>query len=620
MRIPLLLLAFAMSIGPLFGQAEKKVLIIGIDGCRPDALAVANTPNLDGLIANGLYSPDALNDDITISGPGWSAILCGVWSDKHLVTGNNFGGNNYEEYPSIFKLLDEVDPDYHTVSICHWGPINDNIVQDQADFKLNVGTDQEVASQAANYLAVNDLDVVFLHFDDVDIAGHGNGFSPTVPAYVGTIETTDVHVGTVLQALEQRPNYDEEDWLILVSTDHGGLGTSHGGNSLEERNVFMIVSGDEVPQQLILRDSSLTAAADNCLGDTVELRFDEEADHVQISPNSLFDFGTDQDFTVECRVRTPVSGDVAIVGNKDWDSGVFKGFVLSFKFPNGPEWKVNIGDGSNRADINTGGLIADNQWHTLSVSFDRDGWMRMYEDGVFVDSTDISFIGDINTNEGLTFGADIVGEYSYTGAIAEVRMWGTILAADAIEEWHCQSVTNQHPNYDSLIGYWEMNEGEGSTTVMDQSIHGNNGMINGANWAETDSMVMYDYGQTPRLTDIVPSALTHLCIAIDEEWNLDGTSLVAECMVSDVEDGVLAAELFQLSPNPASTSLQLELGPQIDLPTRITIHTVAAEKVVERDWTLRSAALDISSLQAGIYLLSVQDRNGDWIAQKFVKS
>ena len=64
-----------------FSQNAKKVLIIGVDGCRPDAMEVAATPNIDNLISNGLFRPDALNDDITYSGPGWSSILCGVWSD-----------------------------------------------------------------------------------------------------------------------------------------------------------------------------------------------------------------------------------------------------------------------------------------------------------------------------------------------------------------------------------------------------------------------------------------------------------------------------------------------------------------------------------------------------------
>ena len=69
---------------PLHGQtSEARVLVIGIDGLRSDCLLAANTPALNSLIAEGIFSPDALNNDITYSGPGWSGMICGVWSDKH---------------------------------------------------------------------------------------------------------------------------------------------------------------------------------------------------------------------------------------------------------------------------------------------------------------------------------------------------------------------------------------------------------------------------------------------------------------------------------------------------------------------------------------------------------
>ena len=76
----------AFSFSSLLSQTpSSRVLVIGIDGVRSDALTAANTPNIDALMSAGVYSPDALNDDITISGPGWSDILCGVRSDKHLL-------------------------------------------------------------------------------------------------------------------------------------------------------------------------------------------------------------------------------------------------------------------------------------------------------------------------------------------------------------------------------------------------------------------------------------------------------------------------------------------------------------------------------------------------------
>jgi len=514
----------------IHAQTTKKVLIIGIDGCRTDALELANTPTIDNLITNGIYSPDALNNDITISGPGWSAILCGVWSDKHLSVDNSFVGTDYANYPPLFKRIEDFDANLHTVSICNWNPINDYIVQNHADYKLNVSSDADVSSEAVNYLSSNDPDCMFLHFDDVDHAGHSYGFSPNVSQYITAIEGVDTYISPIMQSISQRPNYANEDWLVLITTDHGGLGTSHGGNSIEEQNVFVIASGNTIAQNIIRKDSSLIFdSVFNCLVDTTELQFDGVDDYVQIPSNTAYNFGSTQDFTIECRVRTNTTGDVAIIGNKDWVSGNNAGFVFSFKYPAGPEWKVNIGDGTNRSDINTGGLIADNQWHTLSVSFDRNGYMKMYEDGILLDSADISSIGDITTNAGLFFGTDINQSFGYHGSIAEIRVWNSLIDEQNIQNWHCNHLDNTHPNYSNLIGYWKLNEGGNASQVVDYSGNNNNGTINGSLWHSPDSTWVYDYSNTPRIADVPVTALTHLCVPIDNNWQLDGVSLIPDC-------------------------------------------------------------------------------------------
>ena len=521
-------------------QITKKVLIIGIDGCRADALQIANTPTIDNLIANGIFSPDALNDDITISGSSWSAILCGVWSNKHLSVDNSFVGTDYTNYPPLFKRIEDFDVNLYTVSICNWNPINDYIVQNYADFKLNVSSDSAVSAEASIFLSTNNSypDMMFLHFDDVDHTGHSYGFSPTVSQYTSAIERVDSLLAPVMQAISQRPNYANEDWLVLITSDHGGVGTSHGGTSIEHQNVVVIASGNTIAQNIILKDSSLVFdSVYNCLADTTELQFDGVDDYVQIPSNPIYNFGANQDFTVECRVRTNTTGDFAIIGDKDWYSGNNSGFVFSFKYPAGPEWKVNIGDGINRADINTGGLIANNQWHTLSVSFDRDGYMKMYQDGILLDSVNISSVGDITTNAGLFFGTDINQNYNFMGSIAEVRVWNTLINTQTIQNWHCNHLDNSHPNYNNLIGYWKLNEGNGNIAFDYWSTFGiPNGTINNSNWYTADSTWLYDYSNTPRIVDVSVTALTHLCIPIDINWLLDGESLIPDCNGTDIEE------------------------------------------------------------------------------------
>jgi arylsulfatase A-like enzyme len=64
-----------------------------------------------------------------------------------------------------------------------------------------------------------------------------------VPEYVQALETVDAQIGDVLDAVRARPSYDQEDWLVVVTTDHGGTDRAHGGQSDVERTISIIVSG-----------------------------------------------------------------------------------------------------------------------------------------------------------------------------------------------------------------------------------------------------------------------------------------------------------------------------------------------------------------------------------------
>jgi predicted AlkP superfamily pyrophosphatase or phosphodiesterase len=239
----------------------RKALVIGIDGCRTDALLAAKAPHLHGLIRQGAFSeatevlgPRPAGAD-TVSGPGWSNILTGVWPDKHGVTDNKFKGARLQEYPHFFRRLKEHQPRAFTASLVVWEPIHQSIVSAADDSRpmkkeseeYRVG-DARLAEEARKLLAEGNPDVLFLHFDNVDGTGHKKGFHPKVPEYLAAIEGVDAHIGSILQSLRQRPTYAREDWLIVVCTDHGGQGTGHSGGATKEeiRRVFLIVSGSSV--------------------------------------------------------------------------------------------------------------------------------------------------------------------------------------------------------------------------------------------------------------------------------------------------------------------------------------------------------------------------------------
>ncbi|MDE0979905.1 MAG: alkaline phosphatase family protein [Flavobacteriales bacterium] len=605
--LSLFLLLFSWSAQGQLGNS--RVLIIGVDGVRPDALEVANTPNMDALIVNGIFSADALNEDITMSGPGWSANLTGVWSDSHGVTNNDFTGSNFDVFPSFMKRLEMSNPGLNTHSVCHWGPINDYILEADVDEASNVTSDAAVASSGVSILD-GDPHAIFLHLDDVDLAGHSFGYSTAVSQYVEAIENADEHIGLVIEALEDRPNYNAENWLVIVTTDHGGIGFGHGGNSLDEQNVFFIASGNSVPMEVIEKDTlEVLPPPLNCIAPGAsELTFTGGGDNVYIPQSPELELGTDVDFTLELRMRTNTSPDVAMIGNKDWDSGLNPGFVFSFEYPSGPAWKVNISDGNSRADANGAAGISDGQWHTLSCSFDRDGTMKLYTDGVFSAEEDISQIGNIDVDMGWFLGSDIDGGYSFSGSLAELRFWHGLLDDETIANWHCAALTSDHPFIEGLQAHWELTEGSGLEIAnsLDESLAG---VITGATWQSSQEQVVFDYSNTPRIVDVPVTAMEHLCLEVDPNWNLDGISWVDGCSSSGLVQTNSDQLPLQIFPNPGRDILTLKGIQEVSI---ISVFNVQGS-LIRSFATPRDFTLNTTDWPDGLYFIRVQSQ--EWIQE-----
>jgi predicted AlkP superfamily pyrophosphatase or phosphodiesterase len=279
-----------------------RVMIIGMDGTRAEALAIASTPSLDAISSLGFRDVNAITGDVSLSGPGWASMLTGVWCDKHNVIDNDasWSQSSFDTYPHFITRLETAAPSRHTFSVSHWDPINDEILcADErndncggADQVINVGSDEAVRDEVVDVLTNGDPDVVFMQFDDVDHAGHGDpptdpgGFCPFTGGdsadgdhdgactalnfnqdYIDVVETTDGYIGDIFAALTSRSNYAEENWIIIVSPDHGGGGqviNQHGFPHDQDRRTFLIVAGNAATgfpagQQMKMVDIAATA-------------------------------------------------------------------------------------------------------------------------------------------------------------------------------------------------------------------------------------------------------------------------------------------------------------------------------------------------------------------------
>src|SRR5215510_1701352 len=113
---------------------ERKVLTIGIDGLRPDALIAANAPNVDSLVdgtffgtsgPSGIFATYAQSEHLTFSGPGWGAYMTGLHVDRHGADTNGFE-NVVPGTKDWFAPLEAFDPTLNTRRVLTWQIASDS--------------------------------------------------------------------------------------------------------------------------------------------------------------------------------------------------------------------------------------------------------------------------------------------------------------------------------------------------------------------------------------------------------------------------------------------------------------------------------------------------------------
>lgn len=282
-------------------QRSPRVMLIGIDGVRPDVLRQVDTPRLDSLIRVGAYTDSAVTGLPTLSGPSWTSMLTGVWKEKHGIVSNDFPFPEHalDRYPDFLTRIEREAPRLRTFAAADWppliepqrrgeGPAVAPVLGTAIDARVSLDggrigwalADERAVEAAEEELREHDPSALFVYLGNPDEVSHHTG--SIEDEYRAAIARADRHVGRLVEAVRARPAYAREDWLILVSTDHGRLWYGgHGGESEEERTIFILVSGDAVlpgriPGRPGIVDVAATALRHLGLGPRPEWELDGE--------------------------------------------------------------------------------------------------------------------------------------------------------------------------------------------------------------------------------------------------------------------------------------------------------------------------------------------------------
>jgi len=239
--------------------------------------------------------------------------------------------------------------------------------------------------------------------------------------------------------------------LELLESTHLTFLASYGENAKESYGTIVYKIGHIEKFIPVFYESPVKYI--KMAGDTTDIDIDTDTDNLSdggipgtiinhagtfatVVDNNRLNFRHENDFSVGIWVKTTVNqDDPGIIGDEDWSSSSSPGFLF---FQAGTNWKLQITD-VNVSKIRISGTdINDGGWHFLMATFDRDGEVAVYTDGVKNGAEDMSAFGSIASGLPINIAEDGTGSYgSWRGKTA-----GTYIYDYALSEEEAMLVGN----------------------------------------------------------------------------------------------------------------------------------------------------------------------------------
>lgn len=215
-----------------------RVLLLSIDGFRPDAIELAPMPNLQTLMQNGAYSLTAQTIFPSSTLPAHSSMLTGLCPQKHGVDWNNYAPERgYAAGVDIFDLAQAAG--MQTIMVVGKEKLRQVTEPQSTDSFVYINDRDKVIAQKVVELIPHGFDLLFVHFPLPDGMGHEYGWLS--PEQLSALYRADEALLSILQAL-QAAGW-RETTLIIVTADHGGHNTTHGSSLPEDMTIPWIAAG-----------------------------------------------------------------------------------------------------------------------------------------------------------------------------------------------------------------------------------------------------------------------------------------------------------------------------------------------------------------------------------------
>lgn len=240
LRFPLALGILALALAEAVAAPRARhVFIVSIDGGKPAVMQKSKMPMLFSLVKQGSHTWNAQTIFPSITLVSHTSMLTGVRPEKHGISWNDWKPEKgVVAVPTIFGLA-RAKGNSTALFTGKEKFQHLNVPGTLKTFSFPAYKAEEVAQVAARYIEVTRPNLCFIHFADVDGAGHASGWGS--PQQLQALADVDGALGVIYRAIWKAGI--ARDSVVLISADHGGHDKNHGTSASEDMTIPWIAWG-----------------------------------------------------------------------------------------------------------------------------------------------------------------------------------------------------------------------------------------------------------------------------------------------------------------------------------------------------------------------------------------
>ena len=228
-----------------------KALVVIVDGMRPDALVKTN--NAKYILENSKYTLNARTVTPSVTLPCHMSLFHSVDPSRHGTTTNVYTPN-VRPINGLCEVL--LNAKKTCAFFYNWEEIRDLARPNSLAFSYFCkgrlfGYDKAndiITDAAIDYLTKNETDFTFLYLGYTDMAGHNHGWMSD--EYMVAMENSFNNISKLVRSLP-------DDYVIIVTADHGGHDRTHGTELKEDMIIPIMVLSKKENIELDFTDASI---------------------------------------------------------------------------------------------------------------------------------------------------------------------------------------------------------------------------------------------------------------------------------------------------------------------------------------------------------------------------